>query len=230
MSHPTSTPEQQWTSNPRTSPAQAARRWQQRYDAARAAGRLRAEEFTSLSGEPVEPVYGPPDEATYPGFERIGWPGEYPFTRGLYPTGYRGKPWTIRQFAGFGSAERHEPAVPRHPRSRRQRALRRVRHADPDGPGLRRRALPRRGRATAGSPSTPPRTWTCCSPDIRLGRRHHVDDDQRPGRPGLLHVRRRRRAPGHRHLARSTGRCRPTSSRSTSRRRSGCSRPSRTCG
>ncbi len=80
-------------------------RWQQRYDAARSAGRLRAEEFTSLSGEPVEAVYGPPDETTYPGFERIGWPGEYPFTRGLYPTGYRGKPWTIRQFAGFGSAE-----------------------------------------------------------------------------------------------------------------------------
>jgi methylmalonyl-CoA mutase N-terminal domain/subunit len=36
--------------------------------------------------------------------ERIGWPGEYPFTRGIHPTGYRGKPWTIRQFAGFGNA------------------------------------------------------------------------------------------------------------------------------
>src|SRR3954451_2134156 len=90
-------------SDPQASPGRE--RWQERYDAARAAGRLRADEFTSLSGEPVEPVYGPTDEATYPGFERIGWPGEYPFTRGLYPTGYRGKPWTIRQFAGFGSAE-----------------------------------------------------------------------------------------------------------------------------
>ncbi len=40
-----------------------------------------------------------------PGFERIGWPGEYPYTRGLYPTGYRGRTWTIRQFAGFGNAE-----------------------------------------------------------------------------------------------------------------------------
>ena len=37
-------------------------------------------------------------------FERIGWPGEFPFTRGLHATGYRGKPWTIRQFAGFGNA------------------------------------------------------------------------------------------------------------------------------
>jgi methylmalonyl-CoA mutase N-terminal domain/subunit len=39
-----------------------------------------------------------------PVFERIGWPGEYPFTRGLYPAGYRGRAWTIRQFSGFGSA------------------------------------------------------------------------------------------------------------------------------
>ena len=38
-------------------------------------------------------------------FERIGWPGEFPFTRGLHATGYRGKPWTIRQFAGFGNAD-----------------------------------------------------------------------------------------------------------------------------
>ncbi|CAM5703533.1 methylmalonyl-CoA mutase OS=Streptomyces albaduncus OX=68172 GN=FHS32_004674 PE=4 SV=1 [Streptomyces griseoloalbus] len=48
---------------------------------------------------------GPAPGTTYEGFERIGWPGEYPFTRGLYPTGYRGRTWTIRQFAGFGNAE-----------------------------------------------------------------------------------------------------------------------------
>jgi methylmalonyl-CoA mutase N-terminal domain/subunit len=39
-----------------------------------------------------------------PAFERIGWPGEYPYTRGLYATGYRGRTWTIRQFSGFGNA------------------------------------------------------------------------------------------------------------------------------
>jgi len=73
-------------------------RWQQRYDAARKQDR----DFTTLSGVEVDPLYGPSgaDER----FERIGWPGEYPFTRGIHPTGYRGKPWTIRQFAGFGSA------------------------------------------------------------------------------------------------------------------------------
>src|SRR3954449_8041792 len=75
-------------------------RWQQRYDAAR----KRDADFTTLSGNHVEPVYGPPDATAYPGFERIGWPGEFPYTRGLYPTGYRGRTWTIRQFAGFGNA------------------------------------------------------------------------------------------------------------------------------
>jgi len=79
-------------------------RWQQRYDDARKAGRIRDADFTTLSGVDVDAAYGPPDAAQVPGFERIGWPGEYPFTRGLHATGYRGKPWTIRQFAGFGNA------------------------------------------------------------------------------------------------------------------------------
>ena len=75
------------------------RRWQERYDASR----MRDADFTTLSGVEVQPVYGP--AAPVPGFERIGWPGEFPFTRGLYPAGYRGRPWTIRQFAGFGNAQ-----------------------------------------------------------------------------------------------------------------------------
>ncbi len=73
-------------------------RWQQRYDAVRKQDR----DFTTLSGVEVDPLYGPTGGDDR--FERIGWPGEYPFTRGIHPTGYRGKPWTIRQFAGFGSA------------------------------------------------------------------------------------------------------------------------------
>jgi methylmalonyl-CoA mutase N-terminal domain/subunit len=76
-------------------------RWQRRYDAAH----TRDADFTTLSGTPVEPVYGPPSGVDVPGFERIGWPGEYPYTRGLYPTGYRGRAWTIRQFSGFGNAQ-----------------------------------------------------------------------------------------------------------------------------
>ncbi|HEX2073504.1 MAG TPA: methylmalonyl-CoA mutase family protein [Geodermatophilus sp.] len=82
----------------------ARQRWQQRYDAALAAGKVRDADFTTISGVEVDPVYGPEDESAVPGFERIGYPGEFPFTRGLHATGYRGKPWTIRQFAGFGNA------------------------------------------------------------------------------------------------------------------------------
>jgi methylmalonyl-CoA mutase, N-terminal domain len=59
--------------------------------------------FTTLSGEPVEPLYGPEDVGPFD--ERIGLPGEFPFTRGVYPSMYRGRLWTLRQFAGFGTAE-----------------------------------------------------------------------------------------------------------------------------
>ncbi|HEX3278129.1 MAG TPA: methylmalonyl-CoA mutase family protein [Thermoleophilaceae bacterium] len=58
--------------------------------------------FTTLSGEQVEPLYGPDDVGP---FDQIGFPGEFPFTRGVYPSMYRGRLWTIRQFAGFGTAE-----------------------------------------------------------------------------------------------------------------------------
>jgi methylmalonyl-CoA mutase, N-terminal domain len=82
----------------------ARQRWQQRYDEALARGQVRDADFTTLSGVEVQPVYGPADEAAVPGFDRIGYPGEFPFTRGLHATGYRGRAWTIRQFAGFGNA------------------------------------------------------------------------------------------------------------------------------
>jgi methylmalonyl-CoA mutase N-terminal domain/subunit len=75
-------------------------RWQRRF----AGSQVRAADFSTLSGLEVDPVYGPPPGSVVPGFERIGWPGEYPFTRGLYPAGYRGRTWTIRQFSGFGNA------------------------------------------------------------------------------------------------------------------------------
>jgi methylmalonyl-CoA mutase N-terminal domain/subunit len=58
--------------------------------------------FTTISGEPVEPLYTAED---LPDEGEIGFPGEYPFTRGVYPSMYRGRLWTMRQFAGFGTAE-----------------------------------------------------------------------------------------------------------------------------
>ena len=61
--------------------------------------------FTTVSGEPIELFYGPDDIENINYLSEIGFPGEYPFTRGIHVNGYRGKIWTIRQFAGFGSPE-----------------------------------------------------------------------------------------------------------------------------
>jgi len=61
--------------------------------------------FTSVSGEKVEVLYGPDDIENINYLSEIGFPGEYPFTRGIHPNSYRGKIWTMRQFAGFGTPE-----------------------------------------------------------------------------------------------------------------------------
>jgi methylmalonyl-CoA mutase, N-terminal domain len=61
--------------------------------------------FETVSGHPIEPLY---TQEELPGFdpdEKLGHPGEFPFTRGIYPSMYRGRLWTMRQFAGFGTAE-----------------------------------------------------------------------------------------------------------------------------
>jgi methylmalonyl-CoA mutase N-terminal domain/subunit len=78
-------------------PDDLSKRWRDAY----AGAPLRDDvDFDTLSGVPLEPLYGP-DELD----PEIGLPGEYPFTRGIYPTGYRGRLWTMRQFAGFGNAK-----------------------------------------------------------------------------------------------------------------------------
>ena len=58
--------------------------------------------FATLSGESVEPLYTTDD---LPDPAAIGFPGEFPYTRGVYPSMYRGRLWTMRQFAGFGTPE-----------------------------------------------------------------------------------------------------------------------------
>src|ERR671936_598669 len=68
--------------------------------AAYAATPERDAEFLTLSGEPIRPLYTADDVTQAPGL-----PGQYPFTRGVYPSMYRGRLWTMRQFAGFGTAE-----------------------------------------------------------------------------------------------------------------------------
>ncbi|HZB03219.1 MAG TPA: methylmalonyl-CoA mutase family protein [Actinomycetota bacterium] len=62
-------------------------------------------DFETLSGEPLEPLYTPDDVAGLDYERDLGYPGEYPYTRGVYHTMYRGRLWTMRQFAGYGSPE-----------------------------------------------------------------------------------------------------------------------------
>ncbi len=77
----------------------ARERWEEAYAQKDARGDV---EFSTMSGVPIKPLYTPEDvEGDFE--EKIGYPGEYPYTRGVYPNMYRGRLWTIRQFAGFGS-------------------------------------------------------------------------------------------------------------------------------
>ncbi|HKA35204.1 MAG TPA: methylmalonyl-CoA mutase family protein [Thermoanaerobaculia bacterium] len=64
----------------------------------------RTKDFTTVSGAEVNPLAGPDTLAGFDPERDLGWPGEYPFTRGVQPTMYRGKLWTMRQFAGYGTA------------------------------------------------------------------------------------------------------------------------------
>lgn len=59
--------------------------------------------YTTVSGEPVNVLYGPHDTEGFDYMRDLNFPGEFPYTRGIHPNGYRGKVWTMRQFAGFGS-------------------------------------------------------------------------------------------------------------------------------
>ncbi|HZP96978.1 MAG TPA: methylmalonyl-CoA mutase family protein [Candidatus Limnocylindria bacterium] len=65
----------------------------------------RRKAFTTISGEPVEPLYTADDLEGFDAARDLGAPGEFPYTRGIHPTMYRSRLWTMRQFAGFGSAE-----------------------------------------------------------------------------------------------------------------------------
>src|ERR1700737_2164481 len=64
----------------------------------------RKEKFSTLTGLPLESVYTAENLASQNPEETIGYPGKFPYTRGIYPTMYRGRFWTMRQYAGFGSA------------------------------------------------------------------------------------------------------------------------------
>jgi methylmalonyl-CoA mutase N-terminal domain/subunit len=88
--------------------ASAQRRWEENTVASsmkRLPERGGPEAFTTISGEPIERIYTPADVQGFDYMQDLGFPGEYPFTRGVHPTMYRSRYWTMRMFAGFGSAE-----------------------------------------------------------------------------------------------------------------------------
>ena len=146
------------------------------------------------AGMPVKRVYGPQDLPE--SYEDIGLPGQFPYTRGPYPTMYRGRKWTMRQIAGFGQAGGDQQALPVPDRPGPDRSVGGLRHAHADGSRQRRRDESRRGRsrgrgdrraARHGGPLRRHR------PGEHLG----VDDDQPVGVDPARDVRRGRRGPRH---------------------------------
>ncbi|HSM49864.1 MAG TPA: methylmalonyl-CoA mutase family protein, partial [Thermoanaerobaculia bacterium] len=89
---------------PRPDLVAARERWERERRRAEAALPPWRRDFTTVSGLEVPPLVTPEEVAGLDPARHLGVPGEFPYTRGIHPTGYRGKLWTMRQFAGFGSA------------------------------------------------------------------------------------------------------------------------------
>ncbi len=75
------------------------------YDEKTKSVKVKGMKFTTVSGQDINVFYGPDDVENINYLSEIGFPGEYPYTRGIHSNGYRGKIWTMRQFAGFGTPE-----------------------------------------------------------------------------------------------------------------------------
>ena len=78
--------------------------WRDRYES----GSKRNIDFVTQSSIDVNPLYTPADLADHDPDEQLGYPGAYPFTRGIHPTMYRGRLWTMRQFLGVRDSQRHQ--------------------------------------------------------------------------------------------------------------------------
>ncbi|MDH4070791.1 MAG: methylmalonyl-CoA mutase family protein [Ignavibacteria bacterium] len=90
------------TSNNHQENQEAGKRWEEK---SKTSPRNLQAKFTTVSGAPIELLYTPDDIAQNNFLSDIGYPGEYPYTRGIHHNMYRGKLWTMRQFAGFGTPE-----------------------------------------------------------------------------------------------------------------------------
>lgn len=84
---------------------QGLKKWERAYQSESKLSGRDEKSFTSISGRPIKALYTPLDLGHFDYLRDLGFPGQYPFTRGLHPTMYRGRLWTMRQFSGFGTAE-----------------------------------------------------------------------------------------------------------------------------
>ncbi len=183
---------------------------------------------STISGLPVEPLYTP--ETTDVDYERdLGDPGEFPFTRGVYPTMYRGRLWTMRQFAGFGTAAETNDRF-RYLLEHGQTGL----STAFDMPTLmgydsdHARSFGEVGREGVAIDSLD--DMETLFDGIPLGEVSTSMTINSPAAMLLAFYVVCRRAAGSARATSSEARCRRTSSRSTSRRRSTSSRPSPRCG
>ena len=112
----------------------------------------RRERFETSSGIEIRDLYTAADTAGLDEERDLGRPGEYPFTRGVQPTMYRSRFWTMRQYAGLRDGRGDQPALPLPPRAGPDRAVGRLRPADPDGLRLGR---PRGAKARSGRVGVP---------------------------------------------------------------------------
>ncbi len=94
-----------WDERSEKEVSRSHRRWKEN-TYARSSGSAQEERaFETLSGIELKECYAPDDLPSFDFLRKSGFPGEYPYTRGVYPTMYRGRLWTMRQYAGFGTAE-----------------------------------------------------------------------------------------------------------------------------
>ena len=146
---PTATPSPARQPAAGQSPDPGRERWRATTRAtAVAANPERRARFVSSSEIEIADLYTPADVAALDEERDLGRPGEYPFTRGVQPTMYRGRLWTMRQYAGFATAEETNRALPLPPRAGPDGAIGRLRPADADG--LRRRRAGGGGRGGPG--------------------------------------------------------------------------------
>ena len=131
-----------------------------------AAPRERKERFTTLGGIPLKAVYTEEDLAGSDPETSVGFPGEFPYTRGIYPTMYRGRLWTMRQYAGFGTAAQSNQRF-RYLLTKGQTGLS-VAFDLPTQIGMIPIILARRAKSVKSAwPSIRWRTWKRCSREFR---------------------------------------------------------------